>query len=283
MDNNTTTQVISLDLQKVWYETIDNKKVVHKKTSYNEIKNLTKAQEFLKDKSIIVNDTKYSIKVPEIYSWDENTNVLTMSFCSGKNLELMLRNKDERATAIPFLQKMMGFVIKKHFYWQDFAPRNIIIDSNTIYLIDFEKALTFEVDNLLNFLRPHVFEEYSSFLLPSERLITTEQVFSPSNGDKNMRISIDAIKVKRVKSIATALGYKSYISREQYLNIQSMIMKAEEPFETETGIVFPRVHLVEMLENKAIDPSVYYNYSLEILSRNNISINTLTNNEEERF
>ena len=283
MDNNTTTQVISLDLQKVWYETIDNKKVVHKKTSYNEIKNLTKAQEFLKDKIIIVNDTKYSIKVPEIYSWDENTNVLTMSFCSGKNLELMLRNKDERATAIPFLQKMMGFVIKKHFYWQDFAPRNIIIDSNTIYLIDFEKALTFKVDNLLNFLRPHVFEEYSSFLLPSERLLSTKQVFSPSNGDKNMRISIDAIKVKRIKSVATALGYKSYISREQYLNIQSMIMKAEEPFETETGIVFPRVHLVEMLENKAIDPSIYYKYSLEILSRNNISINTLTNNEEERF
>ena len=29
--------------------------------------------------------------------------------------------------------------------------------------------------------------------------------------------------------------------------------------------------------------TVYYNYSLEILSRNNICINTLTNNEEERF
>lgn len=280
---DTTTQVISLDLQKVWYETIDDKKIVHKKTSYSEIENLVKAQEFLKDKSVTINDVKYSIKVPEIYAWNKITNVLTMSFCSGKNLELMLRSKDERDTAIPFLQTMMGFILKKHFYWQDFAPRNIIIDTDTIYLIDFEKALTFEVDDLLNFLKPHVFEEYSSFLLPSERLITTNQIFSPSKDDKNMRISINAIKVKRVKSVAIALGYTDYISREQYINIQSMIMKAEEPFVSKTGIVFPRVYLVEMLKNKNIDSSVYSKYALEILSRNNIRFNTLTNNEEERY
>jgi hypothetical protein len=192
-----------------------------------------------------------------------------MSYCSGENLELLLRNADTRQSAIPFLQAMLKFVLKKKFYWQDFAPRNIIINDEIIYLVDFEKGLEFSTNNLQTFFRNHVFEEYSSFLLPDERLISCEKIFSPSTEEKNKKININDIKVQRIKHIALALGYNDVISMEEYLNIQKMILKAEEPFYKEKELVFPRVELTKMLENKNTDSNAYFKYATEILVRNN--------------
>ena len=134
-------QVISLDSQKVWYEIINNTKIVNKKTSHQEKDNLLKAKNFLKNKYIKINNIHYSIQVPNIYAWNKNTNILSMSYCQGENLELLLRNPHTRQRAIHFLQSTMRFILAQHFYWQDYAPRNIIIDDETIYLIDFVKGL----------------------------------------------------------------------------------------------------------------------------------------------
>lgn len=276
-------QVISLDTNKVWYENTATKKIVHKTTSINEKENLLKASTFLTNKHIIMNGQNYSIQVPQIYSWNDDSNTLTMSFCSGENLELMLRDKKKRKLAIPFLQNMMNFILKEHFYWQDFAPRNIIISEDIVYLVDFEKPLTFKVDNILTFLRPHIFEEYSSFLLPNERVITTDQVFTPTSKDKNKKINIEDIKVKRIQSIAIALGHTDFITYEQYLKIQSMMIKAEEPFISKDEIVFPRVELVKMLEDKKTNPSVYIDYASTILKKNNMLVKQELNKEEERY
>lgn len=281
MDNDI--QVISLDTNKVWYENTATKKIVHKTTSINEKENLLKASTFLTNKHIIMNGQNYSIQVPQIYSWNDDSNTLTMSFCSGENLELMLRDKKKRKLAIPFLQNMMNFILKEHFYWQDFAPRNIIISEDIVYLVDFEKPLTFKVDNILTFLRRHIFEEYSSFLLPNERVITTDQVFTPTSKDKNKKINIEDIKVKRIQSIAIALGHTDFITYEQYLKIQSMMIKAEEPFISKDEIVFPRVELVKMLEDKKTNPSVYINYASIILKKNNMLVKQELNKEEERY
>jgi len=99
---------------------------------------------------------------------------------------------------------------------------------------------------------------------------------------KNKKININDIKVKRIKSIAIALGYTDTISMEEYLNIQKMILKAEEPFYNGTELVFPRVQLVKMLEDKSINPSVYQKYANEILLRNNIVPRQFTIEEAER-
>lgn len=275
-------QVISLEPKKVWYEIVNNKQIVNKKTSYQEKDNLLKAKNFLKNKSIKINDIHYSIQVPNIYAWNKNTNILSMSYCQGENLELLLRNPHTRQRAIPFLQSTMRFILAQHFYWQDYAPRNIIIDDETIYLIDFEKGLDFSINDLQSFFRNHVFEEYSSFLLPNECLISSEQIFFPSIKEKNKKINISDIKVKRIKSIAIALGYTDTISMKEYLNIQKMILKAEEPFYNGTELVFPRVQLVKMLEDKSINPSVYQKYANEILLRNNIVPRQFTIEEAER-
>ena len=275
-------QVISLDPKKVWYEVVNNRQIVNKRTSYQEKDNLLKAKNFLKNKGIKINDIHYSIQVPSIYAWNENTNILSMSYCKGENLELLLRNPHTRQKAIPFLQSTMRFILAQHFYWQDYAPRNIIIDDETIYLIDFEKGLDFSITDLQTFFRNHVFEEYSSFLLPNECLISSEQIFLPSTKEKNKKINISDIKVKRIKSIAIALGYTDTISMEEYLNIQKMIIKAEEPFYNGSELVFPRVQLVKILEDKSINPSVYQKYANEILLRNNIVPQQFTIEEAER-
>lgn len=275
-------QVISLDPKKIWYESASDKQIVHKRTSTQEKDNLIKAKFFLENKSIKINDMHYSIQVPDIYAWNETTNILSMSYCSGNNLELLLRTPHTRQNAIPFLQSILRFVLTQHFYWQDFAPRNIIVGDTTIYLVDFEKGLFFSIDDWQTFLRNHVFEEYSSFLLPNERLISSELIFSPSSKERNKRIHINGIQVKRIKSIAIALGYTDTISIEEYLNIQKMIIKAEEPFYMGTNLVFPRVELVKMLENKSINPSVYQKYANEILLRNNLTPKQFTSEKAER-
>ena len=163
----------------------------------------------------------------------------------------------------------MKFILKQHFYWQDFAPRNIIVSNKSIYFVDFEKGLNFSTNNLQEFFRNHVFEEYSSFLLPNERLILADYIFSPTSEEKNLKICVSDIQVKRIKSIAVALGYTDTISMTTYLDIQKMIIKAEEPFiDSEANIVFPRIELSKLLEYKNSDPSAYQKYANEILMRN---------------
>lgn len=78
------------------------------------------------------------------------------------------------------------------------------------------------------------------------------------------------------------LKYQQYNKMEEYLNIQKMILKAEEPFYNGTELVFPRVQLVKMLEDKSINPSVYQKYANEILLRNNIVPRRFTIEEAER-
>ena len=76
-----TSQVISFDSDRISHENINNIHIVHKKTSNLERDNLIKADIFLKNKSINVKNNDYCIKVPHIYSWDNNTHILSMSFC----------------------------------------------------------------------------------------------------------------------------------------------------------------------------------------------------------
>ena len=52
-------QVISLDHKKVWYEVVNNRQIVNKRTSYQEKDNLLKAKDFLKNKGIKINDSLF--------------------------------------------------------------------------------------------------------------------------------------------------------------------------------------------------------------------------------
>lgn len=263
MENNN--KIISFDNEKVWMHEEEGKKTIFKKSSNSEVKNLVKAMNFLKNKSILLGDVNYSLHVPDVLGWNQDSQTLQMSFCSGMNMELLLRDKESRKKYMPLFQRIFIFMFKEGFYWEDFAPRNILIDGTNISLVDFEKGLNFYDTDPIQFLRGHVYEEYSSFLLEEERLLDKEAVFSPTSAEKTELIEVKSIPVKRIKATAIALGYPCTITKEQYLNIQSMFITAETPYTLQGNLVFPRIHLEEILEDKQTNPRAYIDYASEII------------------
>ena len=261
-DNN---QIISFDNNKVWEHTEHNIKTIFKKTNDMEVKNLMNAKEFLKNSKIIVNGINYTINVPDVIDWNNLSQTLHMTFCPGQNMELLLRDTKQRNQYIPLFQTIFMFMFKEGFYWQDFAPRNILIQSTNISLVDFEKGLNFGNQNLIKFLRDHVYEEYSSFLLRDERLLNPSSIFNATTKEKKEHITIDSIEVKRFRAIAKALNYPAIITYEQYLYIQYLIINAETPYYVNEDIVFPRIKLENILQNKQRNPQAYMDYALEVV------------------
>ena len=258
-------QVISFDPQKTWSEIQGDSLVFKKVTTRLEVDFLNFSQSYLANKAVLIDRKQYYIKVPEIYEWDENRSVLTMSFCTGNNLECILRNTETHSIGVHILNVLLSFILENNFYWYDFAPRNILINDDTIFFVDFEKGIDTEIKHLMLFLRHHVYEEYSSFLLPHERIISAETVFSKYDGEVDYLIPISDIKMKKIKSVATALGYDASISLVQLLNVQKMIISAEEPYFKNETIIFPRIKLVELLKDKVTNPNVYEIYAKIIL------------------
>lgn len=258
-------QITSFDSNKVWKHEENGQKSIFKRTVYAELENLLKAKEFLKSKGIIIGGKKYSINVPEIISWNKDSHILNMTFCSGENMELLLRDNTKRNQYIKIFQSIFMFMFRNNFYWEDFAPRNILIQGNHISLVDFEKGLHLHDVDLRQFLRQHVYEEYSSFLLEKERLLNPSLVFSATEIEKKEQISIDSIEVKRIQTIAKLLGCPSFITRQQYLNIQLLIIKAETPYYIDNHLFFPRVKLEELLQDRQTNPMAYIDYATEII------------------
>lgn len=258
-------EVISFDKNKICEFEKNGIKTIFKKTSEIEFKNLIKAKKFLKDKKILLDGIEYSIDVPDVLSWDEKNQTIHMSFCDGKNMELLLRSENNRKQFLKLFQSIFIFIFKESFYWEDFAPRNILVQDSHISLVDFEKGLSFQNIDVRNFLRRHVYEEYSSFLLPDERLLDVVSVFKATEKEKMEKIAIDSIKIKRIKAIANMISYPPIITREQYLQIQALIVKAETPYLENGHLIFPRLKLESILQDKQINPLAYIEYAREIL------------------
>lgn len=261
-------EIISLDHKKAWFEEHDNVPVFKKFTTDLEVNLLLYAKKFFLQKSVVVGQKNFSVKVPEIHEWNNTNSLLTMSFCEGENLECLLCEPTTRAFAIAILQAMLNFILTNNFYWYDFAPRNILVSSDTIYLVDFEKGIDSKISNLKLFLRNHVFEEYSSFLLKDERIFSSNFVYSLYDGEEDILISVEAIKVRRFQALALQLGYTNTLTLSQLLSIQKMIIHAEEPYYSHGQLIFPRMLLVKMLENKATNPNVYQEYAKFIIAQN---------------
>ena len=136
------------------------------------------------------------------------------------------------------------------FYWVDFSPRNILInkENKKICFVDFEKGLKFKNNDLIQFFRNHVYEEYSSFLLLNERILNGEKIFKLQPLEKNITINKNEIKIKRVKATANKLNFPDIITQDQFLEIYRMFLIAELPQYTNNEIIFPRVELEKILE-----------------------------------
>lgn len=261
--------IISYDSTKVWTIQKGNTIIFQKATSKEEVKHLMTAKDFLKGKSLTIDNKVFTLEVPNILDWEEKIGILSMSFCKGDNLEILLRTPSHRQHAILILHAIFNFILENNFYWYDFAPRNILIDDDKISFVDFEKGLRFDVVDLKAFLRNRVYEEYSSFLLKEERIFTVDNIFELDDCDKiDNFCKVEDIKIKRVQATAIALGYAGAISKEQYLNIYRMFLIAEEPFVEQDELIFPRIELEEILATKNINLNAYNDYALKIVKHN---------------
>lgn len=260
-------KIISFDSEKIYTTNDDGVIYLNKNTEQTEIENLKKAKEYLSGKTIKIINTEYKIKIPKIFDWNKETKIVKMEFFNGVNLETLLRTGSSRREAIEFLNRLLEFILLNNFYWVDFSPRNILIDkkTNKICLVDFEKGLSFKENNLMHFFRNHIYEEYSSFLLLNERILNGEEIFKLQPYEKNISISKNEIKVKRVKTTADKLNYPNIITQEQFLNIYILFLIAELPRITNEQIIFPRIELEEILETKKTNPFAYEEYADKIL------------------
>lgn len=260
-------EIISYDDSRIHTTTEQGSKYISKKTSELEVNNLISAREFLNNKEVNVFNYEYIMEIPKIKCWNDEKKEVTMNFFNGTNLETMLRSNSTRKEAIVFLNRLLEFILKNNFYWVDFSPRNILIDEKTkkICFIDFEKGLSFQNDNLIYFLRNHVYEEYSSFLLLNERILNGTEIFKLRAEEKTIKYVKNDIKIKRVKATANKLNYSEIINQNDYLEIYRMFLIAELPQIKGKNIIFPRIELERILETKNKNPMAYDEYADKII------------------
>lgn len=261
--------LFSFDPTKVWsFTTKENIKIYNKITNDYEYKNLLQVKKFLNDKKINIFGKLYKINVPEILNWDSQNKIMSTIECEGVNLEFILRSKNEeyRKLGVKILNRILFFCLSNNFYWVDFAPRNIIINNNEIFIMDFEKGISFEDNNLKKYFRNHVYEEYSSFILPEENMIDEEFVFTLGKEEENKILKVNKINAKRIQSVIKKLGYKDYINLSEYYNAFKILIFAEKPFLENHKIYFPRIELHNFLERSEKNEKAYMKYGEKVLT-----------------
>lgn len=264
--------ITSYDEKKVWVILHNNERLFCKQTKVNEVEtNLVLAKE-LSNKKMSISGNEFELSVPLIHNWDDSKGVLMMEYCDGTNLEFILRNKKTYNFGVNILNELLKFFIENGIYWIDFAPRNILIKDNKINIVDFEKGLGFYND-IKDYLRNHVYEEYGSFSFLKDRIYMPNEIFDIELEDHKKSYYIQDIGPKRIKTIAKLLGYKDYLTQKEYLQIIKTFIIAEEPKIINDEFVFPRVILEQILKDKNTNPTAFENYALEVIKINKLAGN----------
>jgi len=259
-------KIVSYDSTKIWTKTINKEKLVFKKTNKNKINNLNKIKKQILNRELNINNKKYKLVIPEIINWNKKNKLLCMEYCNGKNLEFILRNKSTHTKGVIYLNEILTFLIKNRIFWIDFAPRNILISKDKIYLVDFEKGIFPKKNTIYSYLRYHVYEEYCLFTLKNERIFDLDYVFKIRKNEIDVFYNINEIKSNRIKSIAQNLGYKNIITNKEYLDIWKILLVVEEPKIKNNQYIFPGVELDKIFNKKQNNLDIYVK---EILKRYN--------------
>lgn len=255
--------ITSYDETKVWIMDDGEKIILYKKSSEAELNTNLFLNNVLKGKIIVVEGEKFKINVPTVYEYDNG--ILQMEYCNGENLEFILRNKSTYEVGSKILNALLMFMIDNNLQWIDFAPRNVLINGNQIYIVDFEKGIS--NSDILSYLRNHTYEEYGSFLFLKDRMYLPDQVFDIKK-ETFGGYFIKDIRPKRIKAVADLLGYKDYLTMYEYLQIIKTFIIAEIPYDDKEKFIFPRVSLEQILKDKETNPQAFYNYGKEVIRIN---------------
>ena len=116
--------------------------------------------------------------------------------------------------------------------------------------MDFEKGIGNKNITLEEYLRLRVYREYSSFLLPEERGIDIDKVFTLGKDEDNKLIKVDTCS-RRIIILAKVMGYYPYMTDEQNQNMRKLVIQAEQPYRSNGEIIYPRIDIERLLEYKS--------------------------------
>ncbi len=255
--------IVSYDSKKTWIINRNNSLIFCKKTNFDEVDNIKYITKLISNEIITISGKKYILGIPRIINWDSASNILYLEYCEGENLEFYLRSETRHFEGRDIINGLLDFFIKNKIFWIDFAPRNIIINSDKIFIVDFEKGILSSATPLVEYFRNHVYEEYCLFLLKSERKKYFDNIFYVSE-QENLIFDLEKIESDRFREIAKMLGYTETITKREYLQILKIVTDVEEPYIKDGKFVFPGVILDKfIINNKSLNPII--DYAREVL------------------
>lgn len=222
--------------------------LVSKKTIINEHNNLIKTKNWLKKNGNFLGPKTglyFNISVPEIVEWKDTDNTSVMEYCSGLNLETeLMRNDKNRAFYVDLISDLLYWMKSKSFYWQDFAPRNILFDkeSLTITLIDFESNLKIGKKPMLDkdfnlFLQNKIILELSTVLFDEEQKYLCPKVWKYI---RRTSISLDNVNGRRRREYILRYQPKvRKIKHKDLVKIERQIVSIATPFYDKEEIYYP--------------------------------------------
>lgn len=242
--------VLSFDQEKVKI-IFDSKgnKLVEKKTTLEEYKNITSAHQYLAKHTSPINhhdQDNISIQTAQVVSWDCSSGILLTTFCLGENLEQTLRQSIGRARndLIVLIRKIIDFFQSVGFLWGDFAPRNILWNNVTkeLRLVDFERNLLLLSNHscsqsLFNrYVRGYSREEFACFLSTREQ----EVLFQGLLEESDIYIPINQIQSKRKKSLLGYIfGHKAIYLLHEIREVEDIMVDIATPINMHDFFFFP--------------------------------------------
>lgn len=224
----------------------DGSCVVTKKTSSKEVASMVEMKTHLENsKQFEWQSESYKVVTPEMISWDENTETLTLEAKKGKNLEALLYlPNDNREQTVDFTYQFLNWMGSTGTFWRAAAPRHIILDSKQkeITLLDFERPVylkdsSFGEKEFNERLVGLVHEEFSAFLFEDEQNRVFPNIWNIDNS--NEEIGLDTIHGKRIKLLLnnffepigeTAKKHQLYFVYKFMSSIATPFFVQEKPF-----------------------------------------------------
>ncbi len=236
---------------KIRKEQINGLDIIIKKSSFDEIRKIEEARKVFKHHVVKLGGKNFTFHLPKIYDYRENE--IYMELLTGDNLEILLRTSQGRNNAVEATNSLFQYIYDNNLYWGDFAPRNIMIDSDkqTINLCDFERGIQTNIKGK-EFLQNYAYEEYAAFLFPRERTFS-KKLNDIFNVNEEYPITMEDIHSNRIKSIIREMKIpENSLTNKTSANTNKMIVIAETPYKINKRNIFPIVTL-ENIKDKSYE------------------------------
>ncbi|MBO7097464.1 MAG: hypothetical protein J6W11_02355 [Alphaproteobacteria bacterium] len=259
-------QVISMTRGKIRQDYINGQEIIVKQSSFDEVRKIEQARNIFKNRTIILDGKDFIFHLPRIYDYKDNQ--IYMEFLSGNNLEIDLRTSKNRENAVKITNILFQYMYDNQIYWGDFAPRNIMIDTDrqSINLCDFERGIQSNITSK-EFLQNYAYEEYAAFLFPHERIFS-EKLNNIFHIDKPLPITMNDIHSNRVKSIIQEKHLPTnQLTTQTIANINKLIILAETPYKINSTPVFP---IIDLEQTKDISYQLFAQKVCSIIARQDI-------------